>query len=124
PKELTAINLHLNSHPDVPAYAPAVAQQLAEMAHRHVHDILQDALLYTEHAGRTEPDLASVRLAAQARQRYTWVEPNPAEFTAELARDVNARPLPKIEDRIGGGVRLPPESDCLTGRSLVLIPDV
>ena len=85
-------------------------------------DVFQDALLYSEHAGRTEVGLEDVRLAIQGRVNHSFTAPPPKEFLVELAEEKNKVPLPLIPEKYG--IRLPHERHCLTTVNFQLTPEV
>ncbi|KAK3834510.1 MAG: transcription initiation factor TFIID subunit 9-like protein [Linnemannia gamsii] len=99
-----------------------VIHQLLEFAHRYTTDVFQDALLYSEHAGRTEVGLDDVRLAIQGRVNHSFTSPPPKEFLLELAEEKNRVPLPLIPEKYG--IRLPHERHCLTAVNFQLIPEL
>jgi len=78
----------------------------------YVIEILQDSLVYADHAGRGDVELDDVRLAIQARVNYSFSPPPSRETTMALAAERNKQPLPPIVEKLG--VRLPPEKYCLT----------
>ena len=86
----------------------------------YVSDILQDAQLYSEHAGRPAIELSDVQLAVQAKLNQSFTQPPPRELSLELARKKNATPLPLIPERIG--VMLPPDEHCLTKATYQMDP--
>eukprot|EP00124_Ichthyophonus_hoferi_P003428 Ihof_evm4s296 gene=Ihof_evmTU4s296 len=88
-------------------YEPRVVNQLLEFAHRYVADVLEDAVVYSDHAGKQRIDVDDVRLAIQSRVDYSFTGPPPREFMMELAEKRNAVPLPPLKDAFG--VHLPPE---------------
>jgi transcription initiation factor TFIID subunit 9B len=71
-----------------------VIPQLLEFMHRYVREVLEDAAIYANHAGKTGLDLDDVRLAIQSRVNYSFTQPPPREFLIELAHGKNAVPLP------------------------------
>ena len=75
-------------------------------------EILQDSLVYADHASRADVELDDVRLAIQARVNYSFSPPPSRETTMALAAERNKQPLPPIVEKFG--VRLPPEKYCLT----------
>ncbi|KAF9088987.1 Transcription initiation factor TFIID subunit 9 [Mortierella sp. GBA35] len=99
-----------------------VIHQLLEFAHRYTTDVFQDALLYSEHAGKTEVGLDDVRLAIQGRVNHSFTSPPPKEFLLELAEEKNRVPLPLIPEKYG--IRLPHERHCLTAVNFQLIPEL
>ncbi|KAF9298339.1 Transcription initiation factor TFIID subunit 9B [Mortierella antarctica] len=85
-------------------------------------DVFQDALLYSEHAGKTEVGIEDVKLAIQGRVNHSFTSPPPKEFLLELAEEKNKVPLPLIPEKYG--VRLPHERHCLTAVNFQLIPEL
>ena len=68
PTTARAIALLLSSAPSVQDAQPAVLHQLLEFAHRYTTQVLTDASVYAEHAGRSgKIDQGDVTLAVQAR---------------------------------------------------------
>ena len=68
PPSARDISLILASTPGVSDAQPAVLLQLLEFAHRYTSQVLQDGLVYAEHAGRNNKlELDDVILAVQAR---------------------------------------------------------
>ncbi|CAG8447694.1 8048_t:CDS:2 [Ambispora gerdemannii] len=121
PRDAKIISLILSSV-GVEEYEPKVVQQLLEFAHRYSVDVLQDALIYSEHAGRiNDLDLEDVKLAIQGRVNHSFTSPPSKEFLVELAREVNKERLPNIPEKYG--LRLPPEHYCMTAVNFQLIPE-
>lgn len=58
---------------------PSVLLQLLEFAHRYTHDVLSDALVYSDHANSRQAgsNLTSddVNLAIQSRVNYSFTKP-------------------------------------------------
>lgn len=68
PTTARAIALLLSSAPSVQDVQPAVLHQLLEFAHRYTTQVLTDATVYAEHAGKGgKIDQEDVTLAVQAR---------------------------------------------------------
>jgi len=68
PPAARAIALLLASTPTVQDAQPGVLHQLLEFSHRYTVQVLSDALVYAEHAGRpNKVEMEDVTLAAQAR---------------------------------------------------------
>jgi len=68
PTTARSIALLLSSAPSVQDAHPAVLHQLLEFAHRYTTQVLTDASIYAEHAGRGgKIDQEDVTLAVQAR---------------------------------------------------------
>lgn len=95
PREAKLISLLLTSA-GVPECEPKVIPQLLEFMFRifssspshHVHcfvgyttDVLQESLIFAEHAGRTELDIEDIRLGIQSQITHM--------FAAPPNRDVN-----------------------------------
>ncbi|GJJ70510.1 transcription initiation factor TFIID subunit 9B [Entomortierella parvispora] len=121
PRDAKVISLILQSL-SVEDAEQKVIHQLLEFAHRYTTDVFQDALLYSEHAGRTEVGLDDVRLAIQGRVNHSFTAPPPKEFLVELAEEKNKVPLPLIPEKYG--IRLPHERHCLTAVNFQLIPEL
>ena len=68
PPTARAIALLLSSTPTVHDAQPGVLHQLLEFSHRYTAQVLSDALVYAEHAGRAgKVEMDDVTLAVQAR---------------------------------------------------------
>jgi len=68
PATARAISLLLASNPTIQDVHPGVLHQLLEFSHRYTYQVLSDALVYAEHAGRAgKVELEDVMLAIQAR---------------------------------------------------------
>ncbi|KAK9066927.1 hypothetical protein SSX86_014251 [Deinandra increscens subsp. villosa] len=92
-------------------YEPRVVHQFLELWYRYVVDVLTDAQVYSEHAGKPTIDSDDVKLAIQSKVNFSFSQPPPREVLLELARERNKIPLPRS---LGGpGMALPPESDTL-----------
>ncbi|XP_058085119.1 transcription initiation factor TFIID subunit 9 [Magnolia sinica] len=92
-------------------YEPRVVHQFLELWHRYVVDILTDAQIYSEHAGKPAIDCDDVKLAIQTKVNSSFTQPPPREVQLELARNRNKIPLPKTN--AGSAIPLPPEQDTL-----------
>ncbi|KNA06924.1 hypothetical protein SOVF_176640 [Spinacia oleracea] len=91
----------------VEEHEPRVVHQFLELWYRYVVDVLTDAQVYSEHAGKGTIDCDDVKLAIQSKVNFSFSQPPPREVLLELARNRNKTPLPK---NVGGsGVPLPPE---------------
>ncbi|KAF9897387.1 Transcription initiation factor TFIID subunit 9 [Lobosporangium transversale] len=121
PRDAKVISLILQSL-SVEDTEQKVIHQLLEFAHRYTTDVFQDALLYSEHAGRTEVGLEDVKLAIQGRVNHSFTSPPLKEFLLELAEEKNKVPLPLIPEKYG--IRLPHERHCLTAVNFQLIPEL
>lgn len=90
PPTARAIALLLASTPTVQDAQPGVLHQLLEFSHRYTSQVLSDALVYSEHAGRSSKiEMDDVVLAIQAR--VGW------EFGGRIPKEVcNLRCLSKV----------------------------
>lgn len=104
PRDAKIISLLLQSH-GVHDFDPKVVHQLLEFAHSkycfqsfrqairawepdlclelqgYTSDVFQDSLVYAEHAGRQDIDLADVQLAVQGRVSHSFTAPPPREVS-------------------------------------------
>ncbi|KAF8271023.1 transcription initiation factor IID, 31kD subunit-domain-containing protein, partial [Lactarius quietus] len=93
---------------------PGVLHQLLEFSHRYTAQVLSDALVYAEHAGRPNKlEMDDVTLAVQAR--VGW------EFGGRVPKEINAQSLPLVPEVFG--LRLPPANECLTAVDFDLVPN-
>ncbi|GER45044.1 transcription initiation factor TFIID subunit 9 [Striga asiatica] len=92
-------------------YEPRVINQFLELWYRYVVDVLTDAQVYSEHAGKSTTDCDDVKLSIQSKVNQSFSQPPPREVLLELARSRNKVPLPKL--LAGHGITLPPEQDTL-----------
>ncbi|KAJ8595325.1 TFIID-31kDa-domain-containing protein [Rhizopogon salebrosus TDB-379] len=124
PPTARAIALLLASTPTVQDAQPGVLHQLLEFAHRYTSQVLSDAQVYAEHAGRTgasKIEMDDVVLATQARVGWEFGGRVPKEYILSLASQTNATPLPSVPEVFG--IRLPPSSDTLTAVNFDLVPN-
>ena len=92
---------------------PCVINQFLEFMHVYVAQVLQDTLLYADHAGKGEPDVEDVHYAVKTRVDVgEYAAQPPLDFFFDLARETNRFPLPSIPKKFG--VLLPPDQFCLT----------
>ena len=85
PPTARAIALLLASTPTVQDAQPAVLHQLLEFSHRYTSQVLLDALVYADHAGRTNKiDMEDVTLAVQARVGWEFGGRVPKEVGLSL----------------------------------------
>mmetsp|Transcript_39779 Transcript_39779/g.100271 ORF Transcript_39779/g.100271 Transcript_39779/m.100271 type:complete len:144 (-) Transcript_39779:126-557(-) len=105
-------------------YEPRVVGQLLEFMHKYSSEVLVEAGLYAEHAGRTGNHLktSDVRLAIQSRIHNSFIQPPPRQIMMELARHKNSAPLPLIPDN-SYGINLPAEELCLTNANFQIVPN-
>lgn len=106
--------------------------------------VLSDALVYAEHAGKTGPlDEEDVKLAVQSRvgwefggrvpKEVCFLEyapesiglsidvRTPVQFLLSLSNKINSKPLPPVNEVFG--VRLPPAKNCLAAVDFDLVPN-
>lgn len=84
--------------------------------------VLSDAQVYAEHAGRSgtsKIEMDDVVLAVQARVGWEFGGRIPKEHLLSLASQTNATPLPAVPEVFG--VRLPPASETLTSVNFELV---
>ncbi|KAH8830694.1 transcription initiation factor IID, 31kD subunit-domain-containing protein [Flagelloscypha sp. PMI_526] len=106
PPTARAIALLLSSTPSVQDAQPGVLLQLLEFAHRYAGQVLTDATVYSEHAGRNgKIEMDDVTLAVQARVGWEFGGRVPKEHMLSLANQINAVPLPAMPEVFG--VRIP-----------------
>ena len=60
-------------------YEPRVVHQFLDLAYRYVGDVLGDAQVYADHAGKVQIDADDVRLAIQAKVNFSFSQPPPRE---------------------------------------------
>ncbi|KAK7049639.1 Transcription initiation factor TFIID subunit 9 [Paramarasmius palmivorus] len=124
PPTARAIALILSSTPSVQDAQPGVLHQLLEFANRYTQHILTDARVYAEHRQGGEGskvEAEDVVLAVQARVGWEFGGRVPAEYIQSLATQTNSIPLPSVPEVFG--VRLPPQSECLTAIDFDLVPN-
>lgn len=126
PRDVRLLHLILASM-GVNSYQDRVPLQLMDFAYRFTHGVLQDALLYNDHAhssttttpaglGPAHVPLTTedIRLAVASRVNYQFKPAPPKELLLELAQEKNRKPLPAVQEQ--WGLRLPPEKYCLTAK--------
>ncbi|TBU32002.1 transcription initiation factor IID, 31kD subunit-domain-containing protein [Dichomitus squalens] len=122
PPTARGIALLLASTPTVQDAQPGVLHQLLEFSNRYTAQVLSDALVYAEHAGRSgKVEMEDVVLAVQARVGWEFGGRVPKEYMLSLATQTNAVPLPSVPEVYG--VRLPPAHECLTAVDFDLVPN-
>lgn len=137
PPTARAIALLLSSTPSVQDAQPGVLHQLLEFANRYTMQVLTDAKVYAEHAGRSgtntgagsgvgesKVDMADVVLAVQSRVGWEFGGGGgrvPQEYILSLATQTNAQPLPPVNEVFG--VRAPSVEECLTSVDFDLVPN-
>ncbi|KAI0650142.1 transcription initiation factor IID, 31kD subunit-domain-containing protein [Trametes meyenii] len=122
PSTARGISLLTASTPTVQDAQPSVLHQLLEFSNRYTAQVLSDALVYAEHAGRAgKVEMEDVVLAVQARVGWEFGGRVPKEYVMSLATQTNSVPLPSVPEVFG--VRLPPASECLTSVDFDLVPN-
>ncbi|XP_071503957.1 transcription initiation factor TFIID subunit 9-like [Diadema antillarum] len=101
-------------------FEPRVINQMLEFTYRYVTDVLDDAQIYSSHAGRKDVDIDDIKLAIQTRLDHSFTTPPPREFLMEVAKQKNSSPLPAIKPH--NGPRLPPDRYCLSACNYRLKP--
>ncbi|ORZ31855.1 transcription initiation factor IID, 31kD subunit-domain-containing protein, partial [Catenaria anguillulae PL171] len=119
PRDVRFIELLLSSQ-GIQDLDEQVIPLLLEFAHRYMADILQESLLYADHANRSNVNLDDIKLAIQSKTAHSFTSPPTRDLLQELAREKNAMPLPLIPDR--PGLRLPPKQYTLTGATYEIVP--
>lgn len=90
-----------------------VVHQCLELFHRYAADILQDARVYAEHAGREQqvgPE--DVKLAVQSNLQHEFTAPPNREQLTELSAATNRVPLPEPPSQ--PGIVLPPQHNLVS----------
>ena len=85
---------------------------------RYVTNILEDAKVYSQHAGKKNIDVDDVKLSVSLSTEQTFTSPPPREALLELARVKNSVQLPIPQNKLG--LRLPPDRHCLTNTNYKL----
>ncbi|KAJ3389673.1 Transcription initiation factor TFIID subunit 9B [Entophlyctis sp. JEL0112] len=88
----------------------------------YVLDVVGDAQLFAEHAGRSELAVDDVRLAIEGKLSHSFTPLPSNEVLAGLADVKNSAPLPLFSEKLG--LRLPPERHTLTGVNFHILPKV
>ncbi|XP_047331011.1 transcription initiation factor TFIID subunit 9-like [Impatiens glandulifera] len=109
PKDAKIVKTLLKSM-GIEDYEPIVVRQFLELWYRYVVDVLTDAQVYSEHAGKSVIDCDDVKLAIQSKVNSSFSQPPPREVMLELARKRNRIPLPKL---VSPGIPLPNDHDTL-----------
>ncbi|KAL8166344.1 hypothetical protein V2J09_007843 [Rumex salicifolius] len=121
PRDAKIVKMLLKSM-GVEDYEPRVIHQFLELWYRYAVDVLTDAQVYSEHAGKTSIDCDDVKLAVQSKVNFSFSQPPPREVLLELARNRNKIPLPDNLGVGGGaGFPLPPEEDTLISPNYQLV---
>lgn len=78
PRDAQIVKLLLKSM-GVEDYEPRVVHQFLELWYRYAADVLTDAQVYSEHAGKTGIDCDDVKLAVQSKVNFSFSQPPPRE---------------------------------------------
>lgn len=60
-------------------HEPCVINKLLDLWYRYVFDLLTDAQVYSEHAGKSAIDCDDVKLAIQSKVNFSFSQPPPRE---------------------------------------------
>ncbi|PNW81375.1 hypothetical protein CHLRE_07g353350v5 [Chlamydomonas reinhardtii] len=112
PQDVATMHALLRSM-GVEEFEPRVVNQLMDFMYKYTTDVLLDAEVFSEHAGRQpgQVDASGVTMAIQSRTAL-YVQPPPQERVTELARQVNDTALPDLVTK--PGLPLPPEGKQMT----------
>lgn len=111
PRDAKVVSMLLKNH-GIDECEPKVLQMLMEYAYRYCTDVLQESLVYADHASRsTDLTVEDVRLATQSIINISFLLPPSREVTSQIANERNSIPLPPIENE--DPIKLPPEEQCL-----------
>jgi len=99
-------------------FEPRVVNQMLEFSYRYVTNILEDAKVFSQHAGKKNIDLDDVKLSVSMQADQSFTSPPPREALLELARVKNSTQLPIPQNKLG--LRLPPDRHCLTNTNYKL----
>eukprot|EP00090_Calanus_glacialis_P031720 TRINITY_DN52715_c0_g1_i1.p1 TRINITY_DN52715_c0_g1~~TRINITY_DN52715_c0_g1_i1.p1 ORF type:complete len:232 (+),score=104.66 TRINITY_DN52715_c0_g1_i1:48-743(+) len=99
-------------------FEPRVVNQMLEFSYRYVTNILEEAKVFSQHAGKKQVDLDDVKLSVTMQAEQSFTAPPPRESLLELARVKNATQLPIPQNKLG--LRLPPDRHCLTNTNYKL----
>ncbi|KAK0595459.1 hypothetical protein LWI29_006878 [Acer saccharum] len=100
-------------------YEPRVIHQFLGLWYQYAVDVLLDAHVYSEHAGKTTVDCDDIKLAIQSKVNFSFSQPPPREVQLEFAKNRNKIPLPK--SIASSGIPLPPELDTLISPNYQLL---
>lgn len=106
PKDASVIAAILRDQ-GVTEYESRVVHQLLEFAYKYASYVLEDAMLYSNYAGKKSVDCDDVRLAVEKLSDRYFTAPPPKDLLAEIARQKNSNALPPIKSH--AGPRLPPD---------------
>ena len=110
PKDAKIISFLLKNY-GIDECEPKVIQMLIEFSYKHTIDILQESLIYADHAERKDISIDDVRLAIQRIVNTSFITPPSREVISKIATEKNAIPLPVVDNE--DPIKLPPEEYCL-----------
>ncbi|EHY66724.1 hypothetical protein NEAUS04_0843 [Nematocida ausubeli] len=110
PRDAKIISLILRSV-GIEECEPKVILQFLEVAYKYFIEAVEDAILYAEHAGRSTPNGADIKLAIQTKVGKYFVPPPPRQFMLEISSRINAKPLVILET--SNLIRIPGEKTSL-----------
>eukprot|EP01018_Ginkgo_biloba_P037304 Gb_25067 [translate_table: standard] len=84
PKDAKIVKSILKSM-GVQQHEPRVVNQFLELWYRYVVDILGDAQVYSEHAGKSAIDCDDLKLAIQTKVNFSFSQPPPREKLQEMS---------------------------------------
>lgn len=91
-----------------------VPSMCVDVASQYCEDVLADARLYAEHAGRSHVQPEDAKLAVQAKLQTQFTAPPPREQLMELASATNSIPLPSPPQHAPGTITLPASASLLS----------
>ncbi|KAJ1291836.1 hypothetical protein BS78_02G347500 [Paspalum vaginatum] len=103
-------------------YDERVVHLFVEFTHRYAGDVLREARVYADHAGRTSLEADDVRIAIQAKSAFSPGLPR-REVMFDLARSRNTIPLHKVIAP-PGSIPLPPPEDMMLSQNYLLVRPV
>ncbi|KAI5189267.1 transcription initiation factor TFIID subunit 9B [Nematocida sp. AWRm77] len=92
PRDAKIISLILRSI-GIEECEPKVILQFLEIAYKYFVEVVDDATLYAEHAGRQTPNDKDIKLAIQTKIGKYFIPPPPRQFMLEISSRLNAKPL-------------------------------
>ncbi|CDW79513.1 transcription initiation factor tfiid subunit 9-like [Stylonychia lemnae] len=82
-------------------YEKNVVNQLLEFMNYYVTELLQEAKIFKEYAGKKQIDVNDVKLAIQSKNYNSFTRPLPMSILKQIANDKNNLQLSKSEDHPG-----------------------
>nr|XP_002131448.3 transcription initiation factor TFIID subunit 9B-like [Ciona intestinalis] len=95
----------------VTEYEPKVVHQLLEFTYRYISEVLDEAKVYANHAGRSNINVDDTKLAVMSQLDNSFTNPPPRDFLVDVARQKNTIALPLVKNY--SAARLPPDRYCL-----------